>query len=481
MRRRLLASYLLLTLCVLLALEVPLAFGYEQRRETELESLLLRDAFAVASAAEDTLEGAEEADLQLLAERYSERTEARAVIVDRGGLVVADSAGLQAGKSYADREEFAAALVGDVRTGQRTSDTLGTGLIYAAVPVASGEVHGAVRLTFSTGQLDRQVRRYWVTLSVIGAVSLAAAAAMGIAFARWVARPLDRVRVAASDLGQGDLAARAPAENGPPEVRQLAEAFNATASRLEQLITAQEQFVADASHQLRTPLTALRLRLEVAADEARELSPVRADLEAALVEVQRLSRLVDGLLALARAERGDPGADAVVLAVGPVLVARAEAWAALASEQGVIVDADPAGSLAVRVGVERIDQVIDNLIANAVDASRSGDTVRVTARPVTAPDGTAVVEIHVIDRGVGLSPEDRTRAFDRFWRASAPPSAGSFGGSGLGLAIVAKLCAADGGVAELREGPDGGTDAVVTYPADPPPPGSWSSSRPQST
>lgn len=479
MRRRLLLSYLLLTSCVLLALEVPLAFGYEQRRETELESLLLRDAFAVASAAEDTLEGAEQADLQLLAERYSERTEARAVIVDRSGLVVADSTGLQEGKSYADREEFSAALVGDVSTGQRTSDTLGTGLIYAAVPVASGEVHGAVRLTFSTEQLDRQVRRYWVTLTVIGAVSLAAAAAMGIAFARWVARPLDRVRVAANDLGHGDLAARAPAQDGPPEVRQLAEAFNATAGRLEQLITSQEQFVADASHQLRTPLTALRLRLEVAADEAREQSPVHEDLEAALVEVQRLSRLVDGLLALARAERGDPGADAVVLPVGPMLAARAEAWAALAAEQGVTVDADPVGSLAVRVGVERIDQVVDNLIANAVDASRSGGAVRVTARPATAPDGTDMVEIHVIDGGVGLSGEDRTRAFDRFWRAS--PSAGSFGGSGLGLAIVAKLCGADGGVAELREGPDGGTDAVVTYPGAPVPPGSWSSSRPYPT
>jgi signal transduction histidine kinase len=318
-----------------------------------------------------------------------------------------------------------------------------------------------VRVTFSTDQLDARVRRYWLTLAAVGLVSLAAAAAVGVAFARWVTRPLDAVRDASVRLGAGDLATRAADQQGPPEVRQLAHAFNVTATRLEELVGAQEQFVADASHQLRTPLTALRLRLEVATAAAADGEPVADDLEACLTEVARLSRLVDGLLALARAERADPRGDAEELDATEALRLVAEGWAPLAAEHDVAVEVRVAAGTvppSVVASADRVQQVLDNLVANAVDASSPGG--HVTLEAVARPD---VVELHVVDDGPGLSDDDRARAFDRFWRAS--PAAGAFGGSGLGLSIVAKLVAADGGGVELRAAPGGGIDAVVRYPA----------------
>ena len=465
MTRRLLASYLALTLVLLIAIEVPSAIAYADRARTEVLSDLQRDAFAISGYVEETLEGLADEDLQALVDAYADRTDARVVIVDVDGVVLADSAG-DPGRDFSSREEISAALQGQVAVGERRSETLGTGLVYATVPIASGEVLGAVRVTYSTDQLDERVRRYWLTLLGVAVVSLAAAAGVGVAFARWVGRPLDRVRLAAVALGSGDLAARAPEDQGPPEVRQLARSFNATAGRLEHLVTAQEAFVADASHQLRTPLTALRLRLEVLAGDVADAvaatgrpegdESVHDDVDAALEEVARLSRLVDGLLALARAERQEPGATARPLVAGDVLAERADAWEPLAAEHGVTLVVEPS-PVRLRATPDRITQVVDNLVANAVEASPSGTSVVLRAEPV--PGG---VEVHVTDEGPGLTDEQRDRAFDRFWRAGEGRT--GLGGSGLGLPIVARLAAADGGRAELRAAPGGGLDAVVRYP-----------------
>lgn len=472
MIRRLVLSYLALTLAVLAALEIPLAVNYASRLEGQLTADLQRDAFAIASFSEDTVEGRGNADLQQLAENYAAQSEgARVVIVDASGTAVADSNPSRPDESFANRPEISDALAGQPTSGRRPSETLGTDLVYVAVPIASGTVTGAVRVSYSTNQLNDRVRAYWLTLAAIGAISLTAAAGIGIALARGVAQPLAELEETATALGQGDLAARAPADSGPPEVRELARSFNATAGRLEELVSAQEQFVADASHQLRTPLTALRLRLENLQDEfgdrhdAADLAPadraaVEADLAAALDETIRLSRLVDGLLALARADRTDTTATAEDLAVAQVLDDRAEMWGPVAEERQVAIAYEPTGAR-VRATPDRLSQILDNLIANALEVAPAGSTLTLRAGTVDGPGGD--VEIHVVDEGPGLTDEQRAHAFDRFWRASSTRS--ELGGSGLGLAIVRKLARADGGDAELRAAPDGGVDAVVVLPA----------------
>ena len=469
MRRRLLVSYLALTVVVLAALEIPLATSYRERQRDQLEADLQRDAFVLASFVEDTLEGFGSVDLDELVTGYQDRTDGRAVIVDASGEVLADSdPPIEGPRSFVGRPEIDSALDSEIAVGTRSSATLGTDLLYVAVPVASGgRVLGAIRLSYSTSELDGRVRAYWMVLGGVAAVSLGVAALLGVLLARWVTRPVEQLRDAATAIGNGALDTRAPAGSGPPEVRDLARAFNTTASRLEELVGAQEQFVADASHQLRTPLTALRLRLEVLEGELDD-ERAAADVLAAEEEVRRLSRLVDGLLALARADRA-PAVDVEDLDLDEVLRSRAETWTPVADERDVRIEARTSRHR-VRASADTVDQILDNLLANALEVAPPGSTITLEA---SRPPGSSTVEVHVVDAGPGLSPEERRRAFDRFWRArSTRPAPGvdttaspPLGGSGLGLAIVAKLAAAEGGRAELRRATTGGIDAVVELPA----------------
>jgi signal transduction histidine kinase len=157
--------------------------------------------------------------------------------------------------------------------------------------LAPASRHGAVRITYPTSEVDGRVHRYWAILALIGVVVLTAATVVGLRFARAVAGPLGRLEAAARQAGAGDLDVRAPVE-GPPEVRSLARSFNEMVAKLDELVRSQREFVADASHQLRTPLAALRLRLE---NLEYEISPDGGEgLSAALAEVGRLSRLTDG-------------------------------------------------------------------------------------------------------------------------------------------------------------------------------------------
>jgi signal transduction histidine kinase len=186
--------------------------------------------------------------------------------------------------------------------------------------------------------------------------------------------------------------------------------------------------------------------------------------DAALDEVARLSRLVDGLLALARAERRSGGIDAVDL--GDVLRERQAMWQPLADERGVDIVVEPSAIPAVAdCDRDRLSQVVDNLLANALDVSAPGTSVVLACGRA---DGVA--ELHVRDHGPGMTADERTRAFDRFWRAEHGAAArngngDALGGSGIGLSIVAKLVKTDGGSVTLDAAPGGGIDAVVKLPA----------------
>lgn len=333
------------------------------------------------------------------------------------------------------------------------SGTLNRRLLYVAVPVASGGVvHGAVRITYPTAELDRRITRNWLLLAAVAAVVLAAATLASFLIARSVARPLRVLRATTRAFADGQLGSRADVTTGPPEVRGVAHSFNVMAARLEQLLESQRAFVADASHQLRTPLTALRLRLENLESEV--AGDTAAELAAAIDETNRLGRLVEGLLLLARTD-GTP-ADPVPVDVAEILRARQESWRPVAEDRGISLEVEVGSSLAALTLPGAVDQVLDNLIANAVRVAPEDSAIRVTAEP----DGDTV-EVHVIDAGPGMSAEQRSHAFDRFWRSRTA----DHDGFGLGLAIVDRLVAASGGTVELREADSGGLDAVVRLPA----------------
>lgn len=456
MTRRVLAGWLGLTVFVLAVLEIPLGITYQRRELSELTSAVERDAVALAGYAEETLEGDALDELQPIVEGYQARTGGRAVITDAAGISVADSDPPSPGRrDFSTRPEVAEALDGRVSTGRRGSQVLGGDLVFVAVPVTSGStVVGAVRITYPASEVTERIQRGWLGLGLVAVVTLLAATGAGLLLARSVTRPLRRLEGAAGRLGAGDLEARAPADAGPPEIRSVAGSFNEMAGRIADLVTAQDAFVSDASHQLRTPLTALSLRIENVLDELAEGDPAEAahELAAARADVDRLARLVDGLLALARAERTAAGTTAEVIDLRSLLAERADAWSAIAGEDGVLVEAEAGPAVRARATPDRLASALDNLLANAVDASPDGATVELV---LDAPAGA--VELHVLDRGPGMDAEARRRALDRFWSGAG----GRLGGTGLGLPIAQKLVRSDGGELDLRPRPGGGLDAVL--------------------
>jgi len=452
--RRLLLSYLSVALFVLIVLEIPLGISYARAERERLLTAVERDAQVVGSLVEDQLQfGTVAVDPRL--GDYPRESGSRVLIVDRAGRTVYDSDSPDdpdaLDRDYSTRPEIIDALEGQRSTGTRPSETLGHGLLYVAVPVASGgTVHGAVRITYPSTALDARIRRNWLVLGGIAIVVITSTSLVGAAVARWVIRPIRQVQIAVGHFAAGDLDVRAPAGEGPPEVQELAAAFNSMADQLARLIRSQQAFVSDASHQLRSPLTSLRLELEeLELDAERELA---AGIHRAIGETIRLSRLVNDLLALARADAQAP--EPITQDAESVLVNRLDAWRPLAAEQGVNLVLDVQGPLMVQVATGHLEQIVDNLLDNAIEACPSGGEVR-----VHAGGRGHRVDIHITDQGRGLDAQGRKRAFDRFWRA---PDASPGSGSGLGLAIARQLARLSGGELELQSPAGGGVDAVIT-------------------
>lgn len=450
MTRRLLLSYLAVTMVALALLAVPLGLTIAHREKERLLFNIERDADAMAAVANASVR-AQHSLPRLEIIQYAARTGGHVVVVNARGRALLDTDRPNSpGRDYSkNRPEIQDALHGGRVEGTRVSETAGTTLVYAAVPItANGRITGAVRITYPTATLDERVRKTWGQLALLCGGVLMAAAAIGFLLARSLTRPVHDLERATDRLAGGDLNARVNADNGPPELRHLASTFNRMADRLARLVDAEQRFVADASHQLRTPLTALRLRLENL--EAHASADDRAPLDAAGQEVTRMSRLVDGLLMLARGAGDKDGR--VMFDVVPVVRRRVEMWGEVTDERGVQISLecpDSAPAVAISGAVE---QVVDNLVDNALAVSPSNATilVRIVAEP-------GRVEIHVADDGPGLDPEERAHAFDRFWRGTrATP-----GGSGLGLAIVRQLAEACGGSARLDARAQGGIEAVV--------------------
>ena len=228
------------------------------------------------------------------------------------------------------------------------------------------------------------------------------------------------------------------------------------ARRLSRMIDQQRSFAGDASHQLRTPLTALRLRLEQASNLVMS-NPLESQnhMDEALEETERLSYLVEQLLQLARAEGRMLPLDEVK--ISEVVIDRVEQWSSLAEERGVLLVGVVPANVRGHGNAMALGEILDNYIDNALEISPAGSTVTVSA----AVRGD-VVELIVRDEGPGLTDDHRSRAFDRFWRGDEHSNRPT--GSGLGLAIVSQLANASDYRVELQKSPGGGIDALVAVP-----------------
>jgi signal transduction histidine kinase len=452
LRARLVAAFGYVLVLVIVALLVPLALNLSRRVDAEIRSEAQGQAQLLAAFISGRLDQPTELD-RLVADS-ARHLRGRVIVVGRRGRLLADSAGAELeSTSYASRPEIADALRGHPTQGERHSDSLGQDLLFTAVPVVSGgRPEGAVRVTQSVHAVQSEVRKDVLALVGVAAIVLALGLGLAWVLAGTLARPLRRLAGTANDVAAGDLDARARVE-GSSEQREVASAFNAMTGRLGRALRSQREFVANASHQLRTPLTGLRLRLEAASLKAGD-PEVERELVAAERETVRLARLLTELLTLAR-ERERPEPEDVSLAEA----ARAahERWEGPAETGGRRLVVRGEGEPVVASTEADVAVILDNLVENALNYSAPGTAVEVEWG---AEGGSALVA--VLDEGPGIDPGERERVFERFFRGEA--SRGGAPGTGLGLSVVEALAERWGGSVRLVDRPEGGTRAEVVLP-----------------
>ncbi|MER5835483.1 HAMP domain-containing sensor histidine kinase [Streptomyces sp. NPDC002130] len=446
MIRQLVRSYVLLVAVAIALFTVPVAFTLTDQLRDDTRSSVLREADAMALLLGDGRAASCRA-LEEMAKAYDDEIQ-----VTRTASCPADL----------PRPTADAALTRALKKGKSTTDW-GSSFIWGpeleiTVPArAAGtdRVVGAVRILYSTDEMTSRLWKIWGFRAVLAVLVLGVAALLGAAVARRLTRPLRQLNDMASKFSDGDLTARSPV-TGPPETQTLARTLNQGAERLDTLIAAQRIFVADASHQLRTPLTALRLSLDNIADGVDD-EFVREDVEQATAEVVRMSRLVSGLLVLARAEAKVTAAEPLPLLDS--VRERLAVWRPAADERGVTIAlrGSTDGRPSVLSSPGHLDQMLDNVLSNALEVSPDGGTITVRVEP-----RGDVVEVRVLDEGPGMSDAEKSRAFDRFWRGQGLTGKS---GSGLGLAVVRQLVTDDGGTVALTDAPGGGLCVTITLRA----------------
>jgi two-component system, OmpR family, sensor kinase len=436
-----------------IALGVPLALNLQRRVTAEIENNALVQAQAVAAAiGVDTIQPDGTANgrfLRQIADRASTSPAVRILVVNAEGIVLADSAGTSLGRSYAttSRPEIVAALGGEPVSFVRFSDTEGRELVATAVPIKdeTGSIVGAVRVTQDARPISDSVRRVRLGLIVLGLAGVGAGLVIAFGLSASLSRPLTRLASAAKRLGAGDLTTRADVVRGPREIEELARSFDEMADRLERTVQAQRSFVANASHQLRTPLTGMKLRLEAAIDAAAG-EDQRRQLQAADHEVDRLSEIVDRLLSISRdIEEGRP----TQVDLGDVVSRALARWESRAERLGTRLIARGTGATAQGNATD-LDQILDNLLDNAISYA-PGDITLESGHA----DGAAFVAVQ--DHGAGIDPQDLDRVTERFYRGRGAPT----GGSGLGLAIARELAEKWGGTLDVTSRPGEGTRVEV--------------------
>lgn len=323
-------------------------------------------------------------------------------------------------------------------------------LIVASPVIRDGDVMAVVVTDSPTGPMRSRILRGWLLIGAgeIAAMLLAVGAALRLT--GWVLKPVRVLDTTTHDIATGRLKSRVAVAGGPPELRRLARSFNEMADNVEDVLEQQRAFVADASHQLRNPLSALLLRIELL---GLELPEDNEEIALVRTEGKRLAQVLDDLLDLALAEHVE--ADLRLTDIGQLAAERVAAWSPSAAAKGVWLTGEcpPITAWADPV---TLSSALDAVIDNAVKFTPEDGTVTVTV--AAGKDTTRVV---VTDTGPGLTEEELARVGDRFWRSGRHQNVK---GSGLGLSITRALLAAGGGSLQCAHHEPHGLTVTVTVP-----------------
>ena len=438
MARRIAVAVLALITVLMAVVAIPLGLLISAQDRSDFRASTTTAAATVANVAEERLDDGDHGPALGRSIREMGRQGDQLAVYNSAGQLIASTAGRPA----VDRS---------VRHPVRSPVSYLSGdRLVALAPVVpdsgSGSV-GTVALSRPTVGLDHRIMVLWSLIAAVAAAALAAAAVVAIGLARWLSRPITTLAAAARRLGEGELGTRTRVSTGPPEAQNLSAAFDTMAARIELLVRGNQALMADVSHQVRTPLAALRLRLDLLAQDTDEATA--AELAGAQEEIARLARMTNGLLAVTRAENTTVQArpmDASVVARD-----RAGTWRPVAGERGVALAVAASEPVPVRLGQDHLEQILDNLLANALDALDSNGTITVTTQ-VAGSQALIVVR----DDGPGMSLQQRHAAFRRFTTGG--------GGAGLGLAIVDRLVTVNGGTVTLSDTPGGGLTVTIGLP-----------------
>ncbi|MFF1558813.1 ATP-binding protein [Streptomyces sp. NPDC058279] len=463
MRARLLPLLIVLMAGVLLALGFPLAVSLAAGQQQRVVVDRIDDSARFAALAQFVIDAEGSASpgveqrretLQLELARYQALYGIRVGIFNRDDNAMARAPGWwQLPESGEGRTAFEEALAG-----RRSHDpgqvwpwqTQGK-LLVASPVVLDGDVVAVVATESPTDQLRARILQGW--LLIAGGLAAAMLLAFGAALrlTSWVLKPVRTLDAAAHGIATGRMNSRVAAAGGPPELRRLAHSFNEMADNVEDVLEQQRAFVADASHQLRNPLAALLLRIELL---ALELPEGNEEIASVRTEGKRLTQVLDDLLDLALAEHAT--AEISLTDVGALASERVAAWRPYAEEKGVRLTETAPAAVTGWADPIALSSALDAVIDNALKFTPEGEEVEVS---VTAR-GTSV-QVVVADRGPGLTEEELQRVGDRFWRSGRHQNVK---GSGLGLSISRALLASGGGSLSYETNPPHGLRVTVTVP-----------------
>ncbi|MEU9858120.1 HAMP domain-containing sensor histidine kinase [Streptomyces sp. NPDC047974] len=323
-------------------------------------------------------------------------------------------------------------------------------LTIASPVVRDGDVVAVVVTDSPTGELRARILRGWLVIFAGEAAAMLLAVGAAVRLTGWVLRPVRVLDGVTHDIATGRMNSRVAEAGGPPELRRLARSFNEMADHVEESLEQQRAFVADASHQLRNPLAALLLRIELL---ALELPEGNEEIASVRTEGKRLAQVLDDLLDLALAEHA--AADLRLTDVGALTAERIASWRPVADDKGVVLVGE-CGAATGWADPVALSSALDAVVDNALKFTPEGERVTVRVLP-----GKDEVEVVVTDLGPGLTEEELTRVGDRFWRSGRHQNVK---GSGLGLSIARVLLTATGGGIAFAPNEPHGLRVTVTVP-----------------
>ncbi len=453
MRTRLFVVFLVPLVGVLLALGGAYAWSAARSVQQEFYADRLGDLSYFVTSARQALRSGNGTVIEGEVQRYQELYGARVAIVDRSGTPWVSSGFDSAALDEESTDKVLLALSGRRgETPQAVLPWLFTEAVMVEPVFNDGDVIGAVLLSTSMDAPRQTITRQWAVLLLISVAAIAAGLLVVNRLASWVLQPVRRVDEAMEAIEQGHMESRIADDTGPPELQRMIQLFNRMAEEIERVVSRQQEFALNASHELRNPLNALLVRVEYLATGLPD--DWEPDIEATREEGRRMTQILDALLGLARS--GQSGSTFALVDLVEIARRRAEAWTEVAAQERVRFEVRADRPVPIVNDAIIVESAFDAVVDNALKYSPEGSPIEVLVRE--AEQGCEIV---VRDHGPGIDEEELDRMTDRFWRSETTSSKP---GTGLGLAIATDLLASVGGQLRVEADPGGGLRVTLRFP-----------------